>query len=194
MIRRLEQRWRAAWAARVRPALDHGQARWQQLSPRERRLTCVAAVLLAVAVVWWVGLRPAIHTLRQARTQWPVLQAQAAELDALVLESRALGRERRGVMTLEETVAALQDSLRDAGVQAHGRLGPPSAAQTGARQTLTVDRMPVAALLAWLARVPDIARVRVLRLDLARSHIDGRDRPGLLSGTVELLLPAGDVS
>ena len=195
MMRRLSLRWQACWQTRLRPVLDRGRTVWLQLSPRERRLSGVAAVLLALALLWWAGLQPALDTLRQARAQWPALQAQAAELDAIVLESRALGRQRRGALSLEDTVTALQDSLQAAGLQAYGRFGPPAAAQDGAaHQTLSVDRMPVAGLLAWLAGLPETARVRIIGLDLARSHIDGRDRPGLLSGTIELALPAGDAS
>ncbi|WP_276808988.1 type II secretion system protein GspM [Castellaniella defragrans] len=185
------QRWRDAWNARARPALGRWHAAWRRLSPRERRLLGLAVLLLGVAVLWLAALRPAIGTLRQAREQLPVLRAQAAELEAVVLESRALGRERRGAMTLEETAAALQESLRRAGLQAHGRFGPVRAADGAMRQPLTVEQAPAARLLAWLAQLPEIARVRVHRLDLARSHVGGRDRPGLLSGSIELALPAG---
>jgi general secretion pathway protein M len=186
--------WQTFRETRLRPVLARGGAVWSQLSPRERRLCGAAVLLLAAAVSWWAGLKPALDTLRQARTQLPVLLAQSAELDAIMLESRALGRERRGAMTLEETVAALRDSLHAAGLQGQGRFAPPSAIQDGAQLVLTVERMPVAGLLAWLAQLPGMARVRVLGVDLTRSHIDGRDRPGLLSGTVTLFVPAGVAS
>ncbi|MGB3422921.1 MAG: type II secretion system protein GspM [Castellaniella sp.] len=181
-------RRRDAWNARAQTLLDRWGASWWRLSPRERRLLGLAALLLGAAVLWLAGLRPALDTLRRTQEQLPVLQAQAAELEAIVLESRALSRGRRGSMPVEETVAALQDSLRQAGLQAHGRFGTARVEGDPMRQVLVVDRAPAAGLLAWLAQLPEVARVRVHRLDLARSHVDGRDRPGLLSGTVELAL------
>ncbi|MGB3706576.1 type II secretion system protein GspM [Castellaniella sp.] len=183
--------WRGAWLTRVQPMLHRWGASWRHLSPREQRLLGLMILLLGAAVLWLAGLRPALDTLRQVREQLPVLQAQTAELDAIVLESRALGRSRRGTLSVEETAAALQDSLQRAGLQANGSFGPVRAEGDQLRRVLTVDRAPVASLLAWLAQLPEVARVRVWRLELARSHVDGRDRPGLLSGTVELMLPMG---
>lgn len=187
-------RWQDAWNARARPVLHRWSASWRRLSLRERRLMGLTALLLGAAVLWLAGLRPALHTLRQTQEQLPVLQAQTAALDAVVLESRALGRNRRGSMSVEETVAALQDSLQRAGLQEHGRFEPARAQGDQVRQVLTLDRAPAAALLAWLGHLAEVARVRVHRLELARSHVDGRDRPGLLSGIVELALPVGHPS
>lgn len=185
-------RERVARNARAQSVLHRWGASWRRLSPRERRLLGLAALLLAAAIVWLAGLRPALDTLRQAREQLPVLRAQAAELEAVVLESRALGRSRRGTLSVEETVAALQDSLRRADLQENSRFGPARVEGDRVQRVLTVDRAPAASLMAWLAQLPEVAQVRVRRLELARSHVDGRDRPGLLSGTVELALPMGN--
>lgn len=182
-------RERDAWNAWAQSVLHRWGASWRRLSPRERRLLGLAALLLAAAIVWLAGLRPALDTLRQAREQLPVLQAQASELEAVVLESRALGRSRRGTLSAEETAAALQDSLRRAGLHENSRLGSARADGDRVQRVLTVDRAPAAGLMAWLAQLPEVAQVRVRRLELARSHVDGRDRPGMLSGTVELTLP-----
>ncbi|WP_368641935.1 type II secretion system protein GspM [Castellaniella ginsengisoli] len=183
-------RWREAWNTRAWPVLHRWGAFWRRLGSRERRLLGLAALLLGAAVLWLAGLRPALDTLRRAQEQLPVLQAQAAELEGIVLESRALNRSRRGSMSTEATFAALQDSLRRTGLEENGRFGPARVEGDRVRRALVVDRAPAAILLSWMAQLPEAARVRVHRLELARSHIDGRDRPGLLSGTIELALPA----
>ncbi|CAM5201492.1 General secretion pathway protein M OS=Castellaniella defragrans OX=75697 GN=HNR28_001600 PE=4 SV=1 [Castellaniella defragrans] len=185
-------RRRYAWSAWGRSVLHRWGVSWRRLSSREQRLLGLAALLLGTAVLWLAGLHPALDTLRHAREQLPLLQTQAAELEAIVLESRALGLRRRGSMPVEETIVALRDSLQRAGLRANSRFGPARTEGGGqVRAVLAVDRAPAAGLLAWLAQLPEVARVRVHRLELARSHVDGRDRPGQLSGTVELTLPMG---
>jgi type II secretory pathway component PulM len=39
-------------------------ARWAQLAPREKLLVGTAAAVVGVALLWWVGLAPALQTLR----------------------------------------------------------------------------------------------------------------------------------
>jgi type II secretory pathway component PulM len=41
-------------------------AKWSQLSRREQALVGMAALLLGLAVLWSVGLKPALSTLRIA--------------------------------------------------------------------------------------------------------------------------------
>ena len=46
--------------------------RWQTLSPREQGLLSWGATLLAVALVWWLALAPALRTVREARSVHPL--------------------------------------------------------------------------------------------------------------------------
>ena len=52
------------------------QARWAGVSPREQRMVLAALALVVSALVWWVGLAPALATLRTVEKQRPVLEAQ----------------------------------------------------------------------------------------------------------------------
>ena len=45
------------------------RTRWVGLAPRERALVGGAAALVALALLWWVALAPALATLRSADVQ-----------------------------------------------------------------------------------------------------------------------------
>ena len=66
--------------ATLRAAIAPVQTRWAQMSPREQGLVRGALVLLALALVWFVALRPALATLRSAQIQGPQLRAQLQDM------------------------------------------------------------------------------------------------------------------
>jgi general secretion pathway protein M len=176
--------------ARCAPLAVRTRAAWQQRSARERRLLCVAALLLAALLLWQIGLRPALNTIRHARQELPVLQAQAAQLSTVIIEAQALGRQRVGILPADATAQALQAGLRSANLDGVSRFSAlPDNAGGGTQWRVSFTQAPASRLMAWLAGLPAIAQVRVDALDLARSTVDGRERPGLLSGDVTLGLP-----
>ncbi|WP_322994785.1 type II secretion system protein GspM [Castellaniella sp.] len=184
--------WHASWLRLSGLVMTRAGGIWRGFSPRERRLLQVAGLLLAGLLIWGLGVRPALRTLDTVRVQLPTLQGQAASLDAIVLESQVLARSRHGSMTPEATDQALRDGLAQAGIVGTLTRESPNPAQiteSGQRWTLQLSQVPAPALLAWLAGLPQMARVRVAQLALQRSHVDGRDRPGLLDGQVVLILP-----
>ncbi|MER1967084.1 type II secretion system protein GspM [Castellaniella sp. GW247-6E4] len=187
MPRRLVREWRG----RLEPLRLRLAVSWAQRTPRERILLCIAAALVLCAGCWFIGVRPALDTIARVQTQLPGLQARAAQLDAIILEAEALGRERQGVLSATETGRALETSLESAGLGTSG--GLTSIAETGGdlgRWRLALEDAPAARVLSWMASLPAIAQLRVLRVDIARSVVDGRDRPGRLTGEVLLALPA----
>jgi general secretion pathway protein M len=50
-------------------ATASAKARWDALAPRERRLLRGALALIVVALLWWLLLAPALHTLRDANAE-----------------------------------------------------------------------------------------------------------------------------
>ena len=42
------------------------QDRWKALAPREQNLVLAAATVVALALLWWVAVAPALGTLRAA--------------------------------------------------------------------------------------------------------------------------------
>jgi general secretion pathway protein M len=156
---------------------------------REQRLLRIGALLLAAALIWAAWLNPAIRTIRQARVQLPALQAQAAQLDAIVLEAQALGRGRSGALSAAETEAALRDSLRSVGLDGVSVLGTPDGAAPRDQQwQVQFTNAPAGLIMEWMASLPFVARLQTRRVELARSNVDGRDRPGQLSGVIVLTL------
>jgi general secretion pathway protein M len=175
---------------RCAPLAGRMRTAWQQRSARERRLLSVAALLLAALLLWRIGLRPALDTIRHARQQLPVLQAQAAQLSTVIIEAQALGRQRIGTLPADATAQALQEGLHGAGLDGVSQFSAlPGAAAGKAQWRVSFTRAPAGRVMAWLAGLPAIAQVQVGALGLARSVVDGRERPGLLSGEVMLGLP-----
>ena len=120
------------------------QARWAATSAREQRLLLVALALVLGALLWLMGVAPALSTLRAAEAQRQLLdvqwqqmlrlQAQAKALQAL--PDRAAGAGRR---TLETSLAPLGNTAQWNNV--------------GERVTLTLKDTPAQALALWLTQV-----------------------------------------
>lgn len=142
-------------------ALQALAQRWQALSPREQRLLSFGAVLLAVAVLWWLALAPALRTVREAPAQQAALDAQWQELKDLQGQAQSLQQQPR--MTQAEALRALQNSTTQL-------LGNSAQIQTlGERSTVTLKAVPAPALASWLAQVRTQARAVPVQAQLLRS-------------------------
>jgi general secretion pathway protein M len=135
-------------------------ARWAALEARERQGVTVAALLIGVALLWWVAIQPALSTLRsapqeQARldAQWQAMQRQAAEAQQL----RAAPPLAQGL-----AVQALQAATARLG--AAGRLS-----LQGDRAVLTLTDATPEALIQWLAEARRGARARPVEAKLNAS-------------------------
>lgn len=65
-------------------------AKWSQLSRREQAMVGIAALLLGVTLLWSVGVKPALSTLRSAPLQREAAQATHERLQALATEANLL--------------------------------------------------------------------------------------------------------
>ena len=145
-------------------ALQALAQRWQTLSPREQRLLSFGAVLLAMAVMWWLALAPALRTVREAPAQQAALDAQWQELKDLQAQAQSLQQQPR--MTQAEALRALQNSTTQL-------LGNSAQIQTlGERSTVTLKAVPAPALASWLAQVRTQARAVPVQAQLLRSAAD----------------------
>lgn len=59
------------------------QIRWEQLSPRERAWVQWATLVLALALLWQMGLAPALRVWRESPARHAQLDRQHAQLAAL---------------------------------------------------------------------------------------------------------------
>lgn len=173
---------------RLEPMAGQIAAAWKRLSNRERNLVRLASCVGAVALIWLVGLKPALDDVQKANERLPVLQSQSSQLDAVILEAKALNRSRSGTLTTSETEEALRTSLVTVGLDGLSEISVSD--ETPAGWQIHFSNAPASRLIHWLASLPYVARVKTVSVDLARSNIDGRERPGQLSGTVVLAMPS----
>lgn len=118
------------------------QTRWQGASEPEKRSLSAALVVLALALVWWLALAPALAVWRTANAQRSALDTQLEHMRSLQAQARAL----QALPKLNATDArrALEESLKPLG----------SAAQMSAqvdRLTVTLKGVSAPALAQWLS-------------------------------------------
>jgi len=184
-------RFEQSLRARLEPFAEQGRLAWKRRTRREQALLRGGALLLAAALLWSIALKPALERIEGARAQLPVVQAQASRLDAIILEARALDRGRSGAMSADETGQALQASLRSAGLDSLSELSRlADAAPDEAQWQVRFANAPAGRIVEWMSNLPFVAQVQTRQADLARSNVDGRDRPGQLTGTIVLALSA----
>ncbi|HEY8358940.1 MAG TPA: type II secretion system protein GspM, partial [Ramlibacter sp.] len=145
------------------------------LAPREQRLVAAAVGLVALALLWWVALGPALATLRSAETQHRALDAQLLQMGRLQAQAKAMQAQPR--QGHEEAMRQLEQAIRE-------QLG------TAARYTIAGDRVsvtlanaPAQAFAQWLAQVRSNARAIPGEAKLTRNASGGWD------GTLVLSLP-----
>jgi general secretion pathway protein M len=152
------------------------RAHWTALAPRERGLVMAAGALVALALLWWVALGPALSTLRSAETQRRELDAQLAQMLRLQAQARAMqALPRQGP---EEAMRQLEAAIR----QQLGTSARYSIA--GDRVTVTLANTPAPALAQWLSQVRTNARAIPGEAKLARNASGGWD------GSIVLAMPA----
>lgn len=180
-----------AWHMRTQAVAAQARHAWQQRTPREQTLLRAGGVLVGIALLWWVALRPALNTLQNAHQQLPALQAQATQLDAIILEAKALGRGRSGALPPADTEAALQASLARAGLDTLSALSrPDTLVQDETQWQVQFTNAPAGRIIEWMTSLPFVVQVQTRQVDLTRSNVNGRDRPGQLTGTLMLALPS----
>lgn len=147
---------------------------WQGLAARERRLLGWAAVLVGVALLWWVALQPAWRTLAQAPLEHERLDAQLQRMQTEAAEAQQL----RALPPLpaEQAAAGLRAATDRLGAKARLVL-------QGERATVMLTGVGSAALRDWLSEARAGARARPVEANLTRG-------PQGFSGSVILALGA----
>ena len=143
------------------------QARWDAMSPREQPLVLAALVLVGVAALWWLGLAPALASLRAAQRQQPQLDAQWQQMQRLQVQAKTLQAQPR--LAGDEARRLLDVAVKSLGAAAQ-------LAVAGERVTLTLKSVPADVLAPWLTQVRLNARLVPSEAHLTRSptgHWDG---------------------
>lgn len=156
---------------------------WAARVARERLLLTTGAGVVAIALIWVFGFRPAWESIERSQQQLPRLHAEAAQLDALILEAESLKRRISGRISTDAITPALQSSLE------HAKLGHVAILTTGrserqAEWEIRIQDAPAADLMEWLHGLPQQFPLRITGVELARSRLDGLDQPGQVTGRV----------
>lgn len=151
--------------------LDSLEARWQawwpELEPREQRLIVIGAVLVALALLWWVALAPALRTLSSAPAEHAQLDTQLQQMTNLQTQAKALQSQPRA--SRDDAMRALEASVRT-------NLGPNAQMQpagAGEGVTIALRGAPADALAQWLTQARSNARAVPREVHLTRSAQGG---------------------
>lgn len=152
--------------------------RWQAFDAREKILVTVAGVVVACALLWWLGIAPALLVLKTAKTQSLSLNAQLQQMQ--VLEAQAKALQALPKIKSVDAARALETLVRQ-------RLG--TAAQllvTGSQATLTITNASPDALAQFLSQARATANATTSQARLRRNA----SNPQAWDGTLVLSLPA----
>jgi general secretion pathway protein M len=151
------------------------QARWRNVSPREQRLLLLALGAVALALVWWVAVAPALAVLKTAPQQHAVLDAQLQQMQRL--QAQATSLRAQPVVPADDARQALEASLKPLGASAQMVVQVE-------RVTVTLKAAAPDALAQWLATARQNARTLPTEARLTRNAA------GAWDGVVVLQLPA----
>ena len=118
---------------------------WDGLAARERRSVVAATLVLAAALLWLVGVGPALKILASAPAQLDALDLQWQSMQALAAQARTL--QGRPPMGRDDALRALEASVQ----QRFGASAQVTA--SGDRVTVTLKAAPPDVLAQWLGQV-----------------------------------------
>jgi general secretion pathway protein M len=150
------------------------QQLWHRASKREQRLLSLAAAVLALGLLWWVGVAPALKALKAAPAQQLALDAQLQSMKQLQAQAKDL--RAQAPLTAEGARTALEQSIKSLGA------GAQMAVQAE-RVTVTLTDVAPDLLAQWLAAARQNARMAPKEAHLKRNDKGGWD------GTLLLQLP-----
>ena len=152
-------------------ALPHA---WAHLAARERRLVALALVVMAVGLVWVLGIAPAWATLRTAPERLTQLDAQLQSVQSLAAQAQEL--KGRTPLRRDEALRTVEASVQQ-------RLaGTAQISSAGDNVTITLSGVAPQVLAQWLAQIRGAARVAVQQARLVRG-------PAGWGGSIVLRLP-----
>ncbi len=163
------------------------QARWAQLSIRERSGLQAAALVVVLALLWQIGLAPALRVWSQSPERHAQLDRQQAELAALQAQARNLQAQPR--LSRQEAQQSLSQLTRDL-------LPGAQLSQQGDATRVVLKNVSGSSLAQWLSAVRQTAQARVTDMRLQRSpaspttaNPNGPDTQAQWDGQVSLQLP-----
>lgn len=163
-----------------RQSLDTLRKHWQALAAREQRLVLLAGCVLALGLLWWLCLGPALASLRSAPARHAAVDQQLLQMQQLQQQAEPLLRASRA--PVKDAQALLQSSLS-------AELGATAQLQwLGTQAQIRLQAAPANALARWLSQVRSNTHAVPAQAQLSRSA--GPDGEVRWSGQIALDLPA----
>jgi general secretion pathway protein M len=150
------------------------QQLWQRASKREQRMLSLAAIVLGLGLLWWVGAAPALKALKAAPAQHMALDVQLQTMKQLQAQAKDL--RAQPPLTADGARAALDQAFKPLGSNAQMVI-------QSERVTLTLNNLAPDLLAQWLASARQSARLAPKEAHLKRNDKGGWD------GTLVLQLP-----
>jgi general secretion pathway protein M len=160
--------------SRLSQAAQGARAFWAARTRGERRTLATGLAVVVLALLWWVGLSPALDTLRNSESQHRTLDAQLQTMRSLAAQTAGLQALPR--LKAEESAWALDASVKQLGAAAQ-------LAVAGDRATVTLKNVPADTFALWLAQTRNNARVLPLEAHLRPNAAKNWD------GTIVMALP-----
>ncbi|MBJ2159833.1 type II secretion system protein GspM [Variovorax sp. IB41] len=169
------------------------KARWAALAMRERQMVGGAIALVALALLWWIALAPALRTLAAAPAEHAQLDAQLQQMATLQNRAKALQSQPR--LARDDALRSLETSVREVLGVNNAQL--MTAGGDGA--TVTLRATPASTVAQWLAQARGNAHAVPREVHLTRAPATppapgNKDAPQLpqvrWEGTVVMALPA----
>ncbi|HEX7867384.1 MAG TPA: type II secretion system protein GspM [Variovorax sp.] len=176
------------------------KARWATLEVRERRMVYAAAALVALALLWWIALAPALRTLSAAPAEHARLDAQLQQMATLQARAKALQSQPR--LNRDDALRALETSVRESLGAGNAQL--MTAGGDGAA-TVSLRAAPAPTVAHWLGQARGNAHAGPREVHLTRAPAAAPAAPAAPSpgakdapktpqvrwdGTVVMALPA----
>ncbi|GAO68939.1 type II secretion system protein GspM [Comamonas sp. E6] len=168
----------------LKTALAPLRQRWSILAQREQNLLLIAASVVLLALLWWVALAPALHSLRTAPARHAAAERELQNMLQMQAQAELLRQQPQGNSADART--QLEQSLKT-------ELGSSAQLQwLGNRAQVSLSNAAAPALARWLAQVRDNNHASVAEMKLNRNLGESVDGAAVTRWSGNLLLDLPD--
>lgn len=147
---------------------------WQVRTSQEQTMLSVCAVVVVAALVYLIGIDPALTGRAKLEKELPVLRMQAAQFQALAAEAQALAG-RAGQPTEAMTREGVEKALVARGMT------PKTIGMIGDQVKVQLDGVAFSTLVAWLDEVQKVQHITVFD-----ANIVSQASVGVVNATLSL--------
>ena len=163
-------------------ALAPLRQRWTRLAQREQNLVLMAGSIVLLALVWWIALAPALHSLRTAPARHAAADRELQTMLQMQAQAELLRQQSQTNNAEADVRTQLEQSLKT-------ELGSSAQLQwLGNRAQISLTQTAAPALARWLAQVRDNSHASVAEMKLNRILGEAADGAAITRWSGNLLL------